>query len=68
MINDPKRPVCPVLGTAGLTQAFFGDGRAGLWETAFQNQSAIVLYGGAQKCGRVGTLGHERMYKARAKT
>ena len=35
VIDDPKRPVCPVLGTAGLTQAFFGGGRAGLWESGF---------------------------------
>ncbi|RPA99857.1 hypothetical protein L873DRAFT_862030 [Choiromyces venosus 120613-1] len=38
-ISDPKRPVHPALGTAGLTQAFSGMAGPGCGKATFQNQS-----------------------------
>ena len=37
--SDPKRPVRPTLGTAGLTQAFSGTAGPDCGQAAFQNQS-----------------------------
>jgi len=38
-LSDPKRPVRPALGTAGLTKAFSGTAEPGCGQAAFQSQS-----------------------------
>jgi hypothetical protein len=58
-ISDPKRPVRPALGTAGLTQAFSGMAWPDCRKAAFQNQSPAWPGHLAAKPGHLGALpGH----------